>query len=175
MPSKAENPVTHRDSGAESRSSPPSRPWGGRLWIVFAVLLGLLGGLGAFTFGYGKGGSYFSNDPQSCANCHIMQDHFDTWQKSSHKHVAVCNDCHLPHDFAGKWITKADNGFFHSLAFTLDDFHEPIRIKPRNSRVTQSTCIDCHRDFIHEMLPATSNEEMLSCVRCHRDVGHSLR
>jgi cytochrome c nitrite reductase small subunit len=60
-----------------------------------------------------------------------MQDHYDSWQQSSHRHVAVCNDCHLPHNAVGKLVTKADNGFFHSLAFTLENFHEPIQIKPR--------------------------------------------
>jgi formate-dependent nitrite reductase cytochrome c552 subunit len=49
------------------------------------------------------------------------------WQQSSHQHVAVCNDCHLPHDAVGKWVTKADNGFFHSLAFTTDEQLAPIR------------------------------------------------
>ena len=32
--------------------------------IVLAVMLGVLVGVGAFTFGYGKGASYLSNDPQ---------------------------------------------------------------------------------------------------------------
>jgi cytochrome c nitrite reductase small subunit len=143
--------------------------------ILFAIVLGLFAGVGTFTFGYGKGASYLSNDPQSCVNCHVMQDHMDSWQQSSHHHVAVCNDCHLPHDPVGKWVTKADNGFFHSLAFTLGGFKDPIRIKPRNRRVTQGTCIDCHRDFVHNLLPARKGGDMLNCVHCHADVGHAGR
>lgn len=145
------------------------------LSVAVAVMLGALGGLGAFTFGYGEGASYLSNDPHACANCHVMQQHFDSWQNSSHQHTAVCNDCHLPHHPVGKWITKADNGFFHSLAFTLENFHEPIQIKPRNRRVTQRACLDCHGDFVHQMLPAEPGGEMLSRVHCHSDVGHALR
>lgn len=141
---------------------------------IFAILLGLVGGLGMFTFGYGKGASYLSSDPKTCANCHIMQEHFDTWEKSSHSHVAVCNDCHLPHDPIGKWVVKADNGFFHSLAFTLDNFHEPIQIKPRNRRVTQGACLSCHQDFVHNMLPAHPGHETMSCIHCHDDVGHAF-
>jgi cytochrome c nitrite reductase small subunit len=30
---------------------------------VLAIMLGVLGGVGAFTFGYGKGASYFSGNP----------------------------------------------------------------------------------------------------------------
>lgn len=146
-------------------------PWA----VSLAVMLGVLGGVGAFTFGYGKGWSYLSNDPTMCVNCHVMQDHFDSWQNSSHRHVAVCNDCHLPHHPIGKWVVKGDNGFFHSLAFTLENFHDPIQIKPRNRRVTQGTCIHCHADFVHELAIGGPNGEWPSCVHCHSDVGHALR
>jgi cytochrome c nitrite reductase small subunit len=98
------------------RQNPRKHAWAPRLFALLAVLLGVLGGIGAFTFGYGQGASYMSNDPQACINCHVMGDHYDSWQNSSHRHVAVCNDCHLPHDPVGKLLTKADNGFFHSLA-----------------------------------------------------------
>ena len=145
------------------------------LAAIFAVLIGVLIGVGAFTFGYGKGWSYLSNNPTTCANCHVMQSHYDSWQNSSHRHVAVCNDCHLPHHPIGKWITKGDNGFFHSLAFTLENFHEPIEIKPRNRRVTQGTCLYCHAELVHQMIPADESGEAPSCIHCHRDVGHALR
>lgn len=145
------------------------------LLLLLAVLLGLLGGLGAFTFGYGDGAAYLSSDPVACKNCHIMEDQFDSWLKSSHQRVAVCNDCHLPPGAVGKWVTKADNGFFHSLAFTLENFHEPIQIKPRNRRVTQSACIACHQDFVHQMLPVEPSGDMELCVKCHADAGHAAR
>lgn len=141
--------------------------------LAFAVVFGMLGGIGAFTFGYGQGFSYLLNDPAACANCHVMDAHYDSWQSGGHAHVATCNDCHLPHDFVGKWVVKADNGFFHSLAFTLENFHEPIQIKPRNRRVTQNACLYCHGDFVHEMLPAEPGGDMLMCVHCHSDVGHA--
>ena len=143
--------------------------------VLFAVMVGALIGVGAFTFGYGQGASYLSNNPQGCANCHVMQDYYDSWQHSSHHRVAVCNDCHLPHHPIGKWVTKADNGFFHSLAFTLENFPEPIQIKPRNRRVTQGACLDCHAEFVHELLPAEAGGEMLACVHCHNDVGHAQK
>jgi len=148
---------------------------GGAFYLAFPVLLGVLCGLGFFTFGYARGASYFSNDPAACTNCHVMDDYHDTWQNSSHAHVAVCNDCHLSHHPIGKWVTKTDNGFFHSLAFTLDNFDEPIRIKPRNRRITQSACLDCHGAFVHAMLPVDRGSDMPRCVHCHGDAGHAHR
>lgn len=147
----------------------------GLLKLAIAVFLGMLGGLGAFTFGYGKGWAYLSNDPAACANCHVMEAHYDSWQNSSHKHVATCNDCHLSHHPVGKWLVKGDNGFFHSLAFTTGDFHEPLRIKERNRRVTQQACLHCHKDLVHSLLPARAGGDMLQCVHCHSDVGHAHR
>ncbi len=154
-----------------------STPSKGRMWLIgiFAVLSGVFCGLGTFTFGYGRGASYLSNNPDTCINCHVMQGHYDAWEKSSHARVAVCNDCHLPHTLIGKYVTKADNGFLHSLAFTLQNFHEPIVIKPRNHRVTQGTCIDCHQDFVHDITAVNWPQGSLDCVHCHRDVGHALR
>ena len=161
--------------------SPPPQPPARRFWksrrafaIILTVMLGMFVGLGVFTFGYGRGASYLSNDPKGCANCHIMQDHFDSWQKSSHHHVAVCNDCHLSHHPIGKWVTKADNGFFHSLAFTFDSYHEPIQIKPRNRRVTQNACLHCHQETVHQMMLIEPSADSVSCVHCHSDVGHAF-
>ncbi len=143
--------------------------------VVMAVLLGALAGVGTFTFGYAEGLSYFSTDPRACANCHIMQDYYDTWVKSSHHHVAGCVDCHLPHDTVHKYMAKADNGFFHSMAFTLDNFHEPIQIKARNRRIAQDNCVACHLDVVHEMLPESPGGETQRCIHCHAGVGHGPR
>lgn len=162
---------------SQSALSQASLAYGRTAPVLFllACAVGLFVGVGVFTFGYGKGGSYLSNDPNACANCHVMQNHLDTWQKSSHHATAVCNDCHLEPHPVKKWITKADNGFFHSVAFTLGDYKDPIRIKPRNRRVTQSACLGCHQEFVHAMLPARPGEKIQNCVHCHQDVGHAGR
>ena len=147
----------------------------GVLPLVFAVLFGALIGVGIFTFGYGKGHAYLSNDPQACAQCHIMQDQYDSWLKGSHHAHAACNDCHLPDAFAGKWLAKADNGFFHSWAFTFQDFHEPIQIKERNLKILQDNCIACHRSMVWQMPIERVTGEALSCFQCHQSVGHGAR
>lgn len=149
----------------------------GVVYVLLAGAFGLASGVGLFTFGYGQGASYLSNDPTACVNCHVMDEYYDSWQASSHHHIAVCNDCHLPPHPIGRWVTKADNGFFHSLAFTLDNYHKPIRIKARNRTVTQKACIECHEDVAHQMVSIQQDPsaDPFYCVRCHNDVGHALK
>lgn len=164
------------DQGLENfQDQPRTGASVGALGVAIIIVFGMLIGIGSFTFGYAGGHSYFSAKPAACANCHIMQDYYDTWQKSSHHHVAVCVDCHLPHDFVRKYIAKADNGFFHSMAFTLENFHEPIQIKKRNRRITQENCIACHTDIVNEMLPAETEGEAPQCIKCHAGAGHGPR
>lgn len=139
-----------------------------------ALSIGSVIGLGAFTFDYAEGTSYFSTDPKACANCHIMQEQYDSWQKSSHHAMAGCIDCHLPVGFVPKYIAKAENGYYHSKGFTFQDFHEPIQIKPKNVAILHENCLRCHGDFVHEVLEATSTETV-RCTRCHLDVGHHAK
>jgi len=56
--------------------------------LILAMLGGALLGVGGYTFWYGQGLSYVSNDPAACVNCHIMNEHYAGWQKASHHSVA---------------------------------------------------------------------------------------
>jgi cytochrome c nitrite reductase small subunit len=145
--------------------------------ILLGVALGAAIGIGGFTFVYAKGYSYLSNNPEACANCHVMNDQYNGWVKSSHHSVAVCNDCHTPPSFVGKYMTKASNGFWHSYYFTTNTFHEPIRMTERNRRVTELACRKCHEEITtaidaHASAGDAAGETALSCIRCHSNVGH---
>lgn len=143
------------------------------LTVGLALLTGLVLGLGLFTFSYAEGLSYFSTDPKACANCHIMNDEYDSWQKSSHHTAARCVDCHLPHSFIPKYLAKAENGYFHSKGFTFLDFHDPIMIKPKNSKILQANCVVCHEQTVHDLVSgSTSGKDAIQCVHCHAGVGH---
>ena len=144
-------------------------------WIALGTFIGLAAGIGGYTFVYAKGSSYLTNDPGACANCHIMQEHFDAWTKSSHRAVAVCNDCHTPPGFLAKYMTKASNGFWHSFAFTSGRFPEPLRIKPHNREVTEKACRKCHENIVDAIEGPHQKALDLSCVRCHSSVGHQTR
>lgn len=147
-----------------------------RIALVLALTIGLATGLGAFTFVYARGYSYLSNDPAACANCHIMREHFDAWNKSSHKNVATCNDCHTPHDLVGKYMVKAKNGFWHSFYFTTGRFPDPLRITGGNREVTADACRYCHAQIVAAIEhPNATEKERSNCVRCHEYVGHLVR
>jgi cytochrome c nitrite reductase small subunit len=155
-----------------------------RGWLALAVLMGALVGMTAFTFDYAEGLSYLSNEPSTCANCHVMNDQLDSWRKGPHQAVATCNDCHVPPDFPDKYIAKARNGYHHSKGFTLQSarpdepgarrvFDEPIRIKPMNSQILQDNCLRCHGDFVHDIVRgSTWADDAIRCIHCHRAVGH---
>jgi cytochrome c nitrite reductase small subunit len=117
--------------------------------------------------------SYLSNDPKACVNCHIMREHYDGWQKASHRAHATCNDCHVPLSGVAKYLRKAGNGFWHSKGFTLQDFHEPIRIRPKNTVILEQNCVRCHREMVSEITAhSPTGSDALKCVHCHASVGH---
>lgn len=144
---------------------------------ITAVLIGTAVGFGSFAFYYGKGLAYLSQDPKACANCHVMNAQFESWKKSPHHAVAVCNDCHTPAGTVAKYLTKAENGFWHSWAFTTERFHEPIQIREKNLAITQQACLKCHgglfADITHtEHLNGIHQGDDTSCTHCHKNIGH---
>ncbi|MGH7495784.1 MAG: cytochrome c nitrite reductase small subunit [bacterium] len=143
-----------------------------RISIVVGTAIGLAMGIGIYTFIYAQGYSYLTDDPAACANCHVMQEQYQGWRKSSHRAVAVCNDCHTPPGFLGKYATKATNGFWHSFAFTSGRFHEPIAIKRHNREVTEQACRKCHQDIVEAIDTQHREGRQLDCLRCHGAVGH---
>ena len=150
----------------------------GAFGLAACIGVGLVAGLGGYTFDYAEGTSYLSNDPKACVNCHIMRDAHDSWQRSTHHAVAVCNDCHVPQSLLPKLYAKALHGYRHSKAFTFQDFHEPIQIGADSLQMVEDNCVRCHAGLVNDILvsPAlASHGEGLSCVHCHSHVGHGPR
>jgi len=142
--------------------------------LLLGIPAGILIGIGLFTFVYARGGSYMTDDPAACANCHVMKEQFEGWMKSSHRKVAVCNDCHTPHGLIPKYFTKALNGFNHSFAFTTGRFPEQILITGRNHRVAEDACMKCHEEITSGIRASRHlSNESVSCTTCHRSVGHA--
>ena len=142
-----------------------------KMAVTAALLLGTIGGLGAYILNYAAATSYLSDDPKACINCHVMRDQFEAWNHSNHKTVAVCNDCHAPRGFADKWLAKGINGWNHGFAFTTGVFQDPIRIQEFNINIVQSNCVFCHQRLVSEIHHSGPKQQRL-CFDCHAKIGH---
>lgn len=149
--------------------------------IVIGGIIGAFTGSVGYTAYDAHATSYLSNDPKACINCHVMNEQYDGWSSSSHHSRATCNDCHLPHDsLVNKLLVKSENGYRHSLRFTLQDFHEPIQITPADRQVVIDNCVRCHESMTHEIRRAApghgAEAESISggvdCIHCHASVAH---
>jgi len=140
-----------------------------------SVAVGVALGVGIYTFGYAKGWSYLTNNPAACANCHVMQEQYDAWHKSSHRAVAACNDCHTPHALIPKYLVKAENGFWHSFYFTTGTFADPIQARAVSSKVVEKNCRRCHAPIVDQIDARAGHGREMDCIRCHREVGHANR
>lgn len=141
--------------------------------LVLGALIGVVVGVGGFTFVYANGASYLTDNSEACVNCHVMRDQFDGWERASHRSVAGCNDCHTPPNLIGKYVTKARNGFWHSYYFTFGGYPDPIRITAANRDVTESACRGCHEAVVDVIDPIAGHAgDRPVCTACHRDVGH---
>jgi cytochrome c nitrite reductase small subunit len=140
---------------------------------LVAACVGVPLGLGIYASFYAEATTYLTNDPNACANCHVMREPLADWQKAGHHAVATCNDCHVPQDLVGKYLTKIEHGWRHSKGFTLQDFHEPITIHPSSLAVVQDNCVRCHDELnSSQVAHAAARGESPNCIHCHARVGH---
>lgn len=147
--------------------------------IVVIVLTGLLFGLFLYTFYISKAPSYLSDKPETCVNCHIMAPQYATYQHSSHREVATCNDCHVPHNnIINKYYFKAKDGMRHATIFTKRAEPQVIYIHEEGQNVVQQNCVRCHSNLLTDskLLKITAqyqhNRTDRKCWECHREVPH---
>ena len=153
----------------------PPKEW--RLPVI--ILLGAICGLGMYAMVESKAISYLSDDPKTCANCHVITPQYATWQNSSHREWASCNDCHVPQDnvFKKYWF-KAKDGMYHSSVFTMRGEPEVIRMKEAGVEVVQANCIRCQENQVTDARLSTSVENHFEnrtdrkCWTCHQEVPH---
>lgn len=149
-------------------------------WKVPVIItLGVFVGLGGYLFYIAKAHSYLSDSPTTCVNCHIMAPQYSTWFHSSHREVAVCNDCHVPQDnIFNHYKFKAEDGLRHSAIFTLRNEPQVIHIREAGIKVVQNNCIRCHQDLLESkrLQSMTGRTDFITkdrlCWECHRDTPH---
>lgn len=153
---------------------PPDR-WKLPVTVTLAIFIGL----SAYSVYLSKATSYLSDNPETCINCHIMVPQFATWNHSSHREIASCNDCHVPHDnILSHYYFKAKDGLRHATIFTLRAEPQVIHIKEAGIGVVQQNCIRCHEQLLltaQQQIQNTdyhSERESRLCWECHRETPH---
>jgi len=123
----------------------PPDQWKLPVTIILAIFLGM----SFYAIYISKAGSYLSDNPQTCINCHIMVPQFATWNHSSHREIASCNDCHVPHhNIFAHYYFKAKDGLRHATMFMLRKEPQVIFIKEEGKEVVHQNCIRCHSKLI---------------------------
>jgi cytochrome c nitrite reductase small subunit len=153
-------------------------PKGWRLTVLIAA--GIFTGIQLLVIHTSNATSYFSEEPETCINCHVMYPFYASWSKSSHGREATCSECHVPRDnFFSKYYVKGTDGLKHATYFTFRWEPQVIRIKSRGTNVVQENCIRCHIDLVDMVqlvevsgTSALDGDEKL-CWDCHRETPHS--
>ena len=153
----------------------PPLKWRFPVMIISSILLGIF----LFIMYVSRAYSYLSDNPKTCTNCHIMAPQYATWNHSSHREVAHCNDCHVPHNnFVNKYFFKAKDGLRHVTVFTFHREPQVIFIREIGGEVVQKNCIRCHLKKLEDPKLVASGQdhsmfmEDRKCWNCHREVPH---
>lgn len=141
---------------------------------VAAALGGVAAGLALLAFQVSNARSYLSDAPETCINCHVMNGWYAGWAHSSHRAVAVCNDCHVPHDCPVlTYAFKAYDGARHSFVFTMRLEPQVLQLNPAAVPVVRDNCVRCHEHQVMETSMVTQGG-IRDCWECHRETPHGL-
>ncbi|MCF6241567.1 MAG: cytochrome c nitrite reductase small subunit [Bacteroidales bacterium] len=153
----------------------PPKKWVFPVLIITGCIIGLL----AFILYTSNAVSYLSDKPETCINCHVMVPQYATWQHSSHRENANCNDCHVPHNNVfNKYYFKAKDGLRHATMFTLRMEPQVIFIHEAGQKVVHDNCVRCHSELLTDTkLDTQTNfkhyeKSERECWDCHREVPH---
>lgn len=145
-----------------------------RVQIVIYLLVGTAFGMALLVARIANATSYLSDSPQTCINCHVMTDAYTSWERGSHHHVAVCTDCHVPHDnIVAKYAYKARDGMKHSYVFTMHQEPQVLELSDAAVSVVQGNCLGCHDDQLSMVRLAATSERR--CWDCHQNIHGSVR
>jgi len=146
------------------------------IFLVSGIMVGLLGYTG-YIF---RVPSYFSSNPDSCVNCHIMASYYDSWRHSSHMRFS-CNECHIPQsNILSAYMFKAKVGIYHTTVFASHKESQAIRPTKSSYAVIMENCIRCHNQLNTALVKTgmftyadTMKGNGKACWDCHTQVPHT--
>jgi cytochrome c nitrite reductase small subunit len=137
--------------------------------IVFA-----LAALGYFVFAT-DAVAYVEHEPETCANCHVMDSPYENWYHGGHEKFAQCSDCHLPHEnFAAYYAEKSRQGVKDTYAFVTGNIPAAIRANDKTKVIVEKNCIRCHAAKAETVMAGAQPFDRY-CWNCHRSVAHGDR
>ncbi len=155
--------------------------WGGVVGVT-SLIIALSVGMIAYT-----------EQSSFCRTCHIMDEPWDVWAKSTHARVR-CNVCHV---HPGLWnaLKHKPAGLLEVWAVITDNPSQPRNVHApdnvnceqchKSKRKVSSTgdllmpheahtklrglkCVDCHRDLVHTATGKKKNMPAMNvCYKCH--------
>ncbi len=112
--------------------------------------------------------------PNFCNTCHIMSTRYVGWQRSTHKNVATCIQCHSGPGFVGEARAHIEASRYLWVILTGQRSREVLK-----SDVPDTSCLKCHDiDDIevsfkaHDVDHKSHAEAGISCIGCHDNVSH---
>ncbi len=140
-----------------------------RKWkfIILALVVVIVG------LGVAKGIQY-SETPEFCNLCHIMNPAHRSWQDAPHHESAECFDCHADPGFVGFVTAKLQGTKELFIYITQDVTAEDIS----GVTVPDPRCQQCHKEINEQkefetvVIPHSQHSE-LSCQNCHGGTAHA--
>ena len=152
-----------------------------KLAFIIGILV-FLAALGVFAW-VTDAPAYLKHEPSTCNNCHVMDAQYENWYHAAHARVAVCTDCHLPHqNVVSYYLYKGYSGMRDVFSFTLKTYPAAIRADKQTDGIVQANCIRCHNDTVESILAGAQSYAYAQdrpfdryCWSCHRSVAHGVR
>lgn len=162
----ADNAEKKEVDGKDTKCRPPTGTggfirWSPRLLLIFGGMLAIV-----LFFG-GKTMLAYTDRPEYCLNCHVMEQQYESWFHSAHRSGATCGDCHVPHqNLAAKLVGKGTDGLRDVFYFYTNQVPDPIRLSDRGGKIVRENCLRCHGNLMEKV------HEDRNCWECHRSVPH---
>ena len=112
----------------------------------------------------------YSDSPEFCNSCHVMNSEFEEWFLAGLHRNIKCVDCHLPNNsFLSHYIWKSIDGMKDVIFFYGYIYSEMIVSTTRGKNTIQENCASCHNEMVSRI-----NVEGRKCWDCHRRVNHRV-
>jgi cytochrome c nitrite reductase small subunit len=143
-------------------------------YLPAIAILAAVFALGVFAF-VSKAFSYMGSAPETCADCHVMDEAYENWYHAPHEKWTECVDCHLPHDnVVSYYIEKGRSGMHDVYVFSTGQTPDLVRANTGTKDIIQDNCVRCHENTVEAVVMGPQANDRY-CWECHRSVAHGER